>query len=282
MKRFLLRGTTALVATIAALAAASTASADVGGAVGGFNSPAAGTMPLYANGRSTAARLDNATVTVDGVLVKSDAFCDDPQADCYTKAELPWDTTLFSDGIHHITVTVTDVAGESGKVFDSDFEIWNHRPPAWSPTATLNIGSDPTAEPQPAPGAGGSGGGVAGASANSCTSPKLSMELAQKPLRISKRTPVLLKGKRYRFTGRLTCLINGKRHSATKGARIDVRNIVRGKTVRKSGTTVRASGKITLLLSYPSARTIEFRFTNADGKTTKVRIKILIETKKKG
>jgi hypothetical protein len=98
---------------------------------------------------------------------------------------------------------------------------------------------------------------------------------------MSMGVPVLLKGKRYRFTGRLTCVIKGKRKSAPIRTKIALYNVVRGKTVRKTGTTVGAGGKITLKLSYTSSRTIEFRFKAADGKTTKVRIKVRIAAQKK-
>ena len=41
--------------------------------------------------------------------------------------------------------------------------------------------------------------------------------------------------KRYRFTGRLTCVINGKRRSAPKRTRIDILNKVGKKTVDEAG-----------------------------------------------
>jgi hypothetical protein len=107
------------------------------------------------------------------------------------------------------------------------------------------------------------------------------MSLAQNPLRVSHGVPVLLKNKSYRFSGRLTCLIGNKRKSAPKGTRIDVHNIVDRKTVRKPSGKVGGGGKITLVLKYPSSRTIEFRFTSADGNTSKVRIKVRIAQRKR-
>ena len=47
---------------------------------------------------------------------------------------------------------------------------------------------------------------------------------------ISKGVPVLQSGKRYRFNGRLTCVIDGKRRLAPKRARIDILNKVGKKT----------------------------------------------------
>jgi hypothetical protein len=285
MKRFLLRGTTALVgASAIAFGAVSVTGAEelpVSGAAGGYHSPAAGTLALQVTGRTTKARLAYATASVNGGdPVDSAAFCSqDPQADCrFAQVPLKVDTTRYDDGLYHLDVTIWDADGRSYAI-DRDLEVWNH-PPLGSPTATLNVGSSQGATPQGSGNGGASGGAVDGTSATSCKSPRLSMFLAQKPLRVSKGVPVLLKNKRYRFTGRLTCVVNGKRKSAARGAQIAVRNVVGGKTVRKTGTTVRGSGKITLILTYPSSRTIEFRYTAGDGKTSKVRIKVRIAQRK--
>ena len=65
------------------------------------------------------------------------------------------------------------------------------------------------------------------------------MVLAQKPLRVSQRhAGAASAGKRYRFTGRLTCVINGRRRSAPKRTRIDILNTVGKKTMEKPGTTI--------------------------------------------
>jgi len=285
MKRVLLRGTTALVGAFAiAVGAASVAAADepVSGAVGGYRSPAAGTLQLDVTGRATQDPLLDASAAVDGAQVASATYC----TGCsFATVTLKVDTTAYPDGPHHLTVTIRDTAHRSYAI-EKDLEVWNH-PPTGSPTAIMNIGSDSGgAVPQgggnaPGGGPGGApGGGVEGASATSCMSPRLSMFLAQKPLRVSKGVPVLLKNKRYRFTGRLTCLVSGKRKSAAEGTKISLRNTVGRKTVTKPGTKVGTSGKITLLLKYSSSRTIEFRFTAGDGKTSKVRIKVRIAQRK--
>jgi hypothetical protein len=195
---------------------------------------------------------------------------------------LPFDTTKYADGVRHLTITAADTSGDTFTI-NSDVEVWNNRGPNCSPscTAPLNIGSDPTTE-QAAPAAPNPpGGGVQGANETSCKSPRLSMSLSQKPVRVSHGVPVLLKNKRYRFTGRLTCLVGKKRKSATKGTRIEVRNKVGRKTVKKPSGKVGSGGKIRLILKYPSSRTIEFRFTSADHKTSKVRIKVRISQRKR-
>ena len=103
----------------------------------------------------------------------------------------------------------------------------------------LNIGT--TGVQTPAPQNPNNNSGVAGAQAQSCSSPRLSFSLSHKPLRISKGTPVLQTNKRYRFAGRLTCVINGKRVSAPKSTRIEVLNKVGSKTVSKPGHDCRAA-----------------------------------------
>jgi hypothetical protein len=271
-------------ATAIALGAASVTAAGelpLSGSVGsGYRSPADGTLTIQVTGRATQARLLDATAQVDGgKTVDSAAFCaQDPQADCRSDVvALEVDTTIYPDGPHRLIVTIRDAGGRTYTI-NEDLEVWNHRPTS-SPTATLNVGG-PGATPQGAGNGGTAGGAVGGASATSCASPQLSMLLAQKPLRVSTGVAVLRKNTRYRFTGRLTCVVNGKRRSAAKGAKIAVRNVVGGKTVRKPATAVGGSGKITLVLGYPSSRTIVFRYTAGDGKTSEVRIKVRIAQRK--
>jgi hypothetical protein len=191
-------------------------------------------------------------------------------------ATLPFNTGAFADGFYDLHIVLTDADGVTGTVpIKSDFQIWNDRP-SGSSTATLSVGSS---VPQPAPSGGGGGGttpggGVLGASAGSCTTPKLSMVLDQKPLRMHRGVPVLVSGKRYRFTGRLTCVINGKRVSAPKRTRIDVLAIVHGRSALEGRASVGSQGKIVFRLASTSSRTLEFRFTDPNGKVTRVRIKV--------
>ena len=113
-----------------------------------------------------------------------------------------------------------------------------------------------------------------GASAASCASPKLSMLLSQKPVRVRKGAVVLIRGKKYRFTGRLTCLVRNKRVAAPKRTKIQIFAIVKGRTAHEGHGARGSGGKIAIRLASPSARTLEFRFRGADGRTTRVRIKV--------
>jgi hypothetical protein len=298
MKRFLRIGTTALVgASVIAMSAlmAAPAHASVSGQLAGYPHTAGGTrdvdrkITIGVTGSSSAGSLVNATLTIGGISVGSADHFACRNAGCSVgDASIPFDTTGWADGTYHMVATIRDSNGETGTA-ENEIEIWNNRPgqcasPDATPTscpAQLSIGSDPTAEPQPQNNGSNNGGGVEGANESSCKSPRLSMSLDDKPLRVAHGVPVLLKDKTYRFTGRLTCLVNNKRRSAEKGTRIEVRNTVSGKTVRKPSGKVGNGGKITVVAKFASSRTIEFRFTNADGKTSKVSIKVRIAQRKR-
>ncbi len=285
MKRFLLRGTTALVGTATvALGATSLAIADdddgLSAAVGGISDPASGVLNVEVQARDTQGRLATTALAVDAAQVASADLCPDPATGCQAeKAAMALDTQGLADGMHHVVVTVSDADGHTLTAVDRDFEVRNNVVTG-SPTATMNIGAG-AATPQGAAGR-GSGGGVEGASASSCTAPQLSMSLTQRPLRITRGVPVLLQGKRYRFSGRLTCVTRGKRVSAPRGTRVSLIDVVHGKRVRKGHTVVRAGGRVKATLAIASSRAVEFRATTASGKTSKVRIRVLVQRKRKG
>ncbi len=180
---------------------------------------------------------------------------------------------------YSLNYRVTDWAGNEYN--ESKPLSLNNNPDLGKSSQTLSIGTSGTTTPNATTNTSGGSGGVAGASAQSCRSPRLSFSLSQKPMRISKGVPVLQYGKRYRFNGRLTCVINGKRKSAPKRARVDILNKIGKKTYEKAGTTVRDTGKLTVILSYKTSRTITFRFTNTDGQRSTVSIKVKVEKKKK-
>jgi hypothetical protein len=284
MKRILVRGTTALVgASALALGASALASADdspISAAIGGVSSPASGDMSIQVQATDTAAKLVSAVAIVDGRQVGVGDLCPaDSNTNCQAQGTtIGWHTTDFPDGVHQLVVRIADANGTTLDKTQS-FEILNH-PPQGSPSQTLNIGSGSQPQ-QNGSGNNGGSGGVAGASASSCTSPKLSMQLAQKPLRVSKGHPVLQKGKRYRFTGRLTCVVNGKRHSAPKKTRVEENDVVKGKRSFKGGTLVQGSGKVSIIIAVTSSRTIEFSVTDANGKTSRVRIKVTVSKQKR-
>jgi len=192
---------------------------------------------------------------------------------------------------YYRTVTLYDVAGNArvlvgelngnGSVTGQPFDIWH--PSLGSPTQTLTIGTTPLAIPEggtPPPPNPGSGG-VGGASRSSCGTPRLSVMLRTKPLRIRKGVPVLRYKKKYRFTGRLTCVIDGRRKAAPKRTRIAIYNKVGKRTVGKPRTLIRGKGRLNVRLAFVSSRTVIFRFTASDGQRSQVSIKVRVEKKKK-
>ena len=121
-----------------------------------------------------------------------------------------------------------------------------------------------------------------GNQAGSCRSPRLSVSLGQKPLRVSKSVAVLQYGKRYRFVGRLTCVVKGRRVSAPKRTKVELLNKIGKKTYTKTGPRIASKGRFKVSLKYPvGSRTLIFRFRNADKQRSQVSIKIKVEKKKK-
>jgi hypothetical protein len=270
---------------VAFAVAAPARAAGLSGAVGGWSNPIDGARLLDVQARDQTGRLVAATLSVDGQRVGPPAsLCPaDSRTGCQVEsAQLPLNTTAFPDGVHRVVVTISDDQGAIAALLDQQIAFHN-APPANSSSATLTISGGGTVSPEPSPGGSGRGGsgGVESASKSSCTSPILSMSLAQAPLRVSHGVPVLLKSKRYRFRGRLTCVIGGRRRSAPKGAKVELLDVVKGRTVHRPKLTVGASGKLTVVVAYASSRTLEFRYRAVDGKTSIVRVKIRIAARKR-
>jgi hypothetical protein len=139
-----------------------------------------------------------------------------------------------------------------------------------SSSATLTVGNGPGAR------GGGGTGEVAGATASSCRGPKLSMLLDQKPLRVSHGVPVLQRGTRYRFRGRLTCVVRNHRVAAPKRSRIDFLNRLGRRTLDKGGALTRDKGRVTIIVTALSTRTLIFRFAGPNGKNVDVKIKVKV------
>jgi hypothetical protein len=196
-------------------------------------------------------------------------------ADCPTVAapvKLSFDTKQIPDGDHTLVVKVFDAAGNETDETRA-LEVVNH-PNLGRPSATLTIGTSVPGA-QESGGVSGGTGGVAGATASSCSRPKLSVVLNQKPLRIRHSVPVLKQGKRYRFRGRLTCVVHNQRVSAPRRTRIDRLDKLGRRTISKGGALVRSRGKLTFIVPALSSRTLIFRFINGDHRLdVKIKIKV--------
>lgn len=280
---------------------------------GGYGNNPSGTQRVTAWGSDVGVGLDKAEIYIDGVLAASAPFgypddapatADKPEVpstpttkchdlaggdaiadlpidnDClaYGHSTMNLDTNRWLDGPHVMTIRIYDAAGNANDVLrDYAMNITNH-PNLGSSSADLKIGSGNSPTPNGAANGGGSGG-VAGETATSCNSPRLSMELSQKPLKISHGRPVLKYAKRYRFRGRLTCIVKGKRKSAPLKTPVELLNVIGKKTYRKGGATVRKNGAITIILAYKTSRTLVFRYTNPDGRRSQVKLKIQVTKK---
>ena len=266
------------------------------GAVGGVVSPAAGKLSLSVRATDAGLGLARATALLDGAEVAStdlggascadlspgDARVDLPvTAACpvtVPDAALSVDTTTVPDGPHRLAVVVTDAAGQATTILDQDVVVAN-APVVTSNTATLAIGNGSPVSGASGPGASiGTGGGssAGGSGAAACARPELSMFLRQRPLRVSHGVAVLRRNGRYRFGGTLTCLVNRKRKPAKAGLLIDIINKVGTHSLLKGGTATGPGGTISVILAYPSSRTLTFRYRGTDGTTARVSIKLLV------
>ncbi len=274
------RGAAVAVALGLSLVAAATASAAPSAAIGGVRSPAAGTLDLTVQATGDASGLRSATVALGGVTQDSGFFGEpdclpDASAEggCPSTGALPLtvETSAVSDGVHRLQVTVTPGAGPAVVVYDEAITVDN-TPVVSTPSVTVTVGSG-TISPSPP---GGGGGPPRPGGVGACASPRLSMFLAQSPLRFRRAVPVLVAGRRYRYSGRLTCRVNGRRRSAPRGTYIGVRNRLRGRTFVKPALRVRSRGRIVARLAYRSSRVIVFRARSATGKVVSVRIPIRV------
>lgn len=254
------------------------------GAVGGIVSPAAGTLTLSVRATDAGSGLASVQARVDGAVV---AAADLGGVDSVEDVALAIATPAFPDGTHQVQVSATDVAGNTGVLVDQPL-VFGNTPLVRSSTAVLTLGSADVPAPSGGVIGAGGGGAVAGAGgtgtgsggALACRSPRLSMFLKNKPLRISKGVPVLRRNGRYRFSGTLTCLVNGRRVHAPSGVVVGLYNQIGKKTYRKSGITTRSNGAVSIILSYPTSRVLDFRYTSLDGTTARVRIRIVVSAKK--
>jgi hypothetical protein len=256
--------------------------------VGGWHSPTAEALTLQVSGTDVGTGLASAQAIVDGVTMASGTFagsgaCADlsPDAaqvdlplgeDCprVGTAQLPLNPTTLPDGPHTLVVRVLDAAGNATTEtlpLETVHIVPGNR------VQTLTVG---TSVPAAGGGSGGGSGGVLGASASSCSKPKLSMLLDQKPLRVSHGVPVLKHGKRYRFRGTLSCVVRNHRVAAPKRTRVDFLNRLGKRTLDKGGAVTRAKGRVTFIVTALSTRTLIFRFAEANGRKLDVKIKVKV------
>ena len=264
------------------------------GAVGGFKSPTGGALQLAVTASDTGVGLATASATVDGQPAGqvrlgaescSDLSATDPTVDlpaggacppAVSGVALPVDLTPFAVGRHQLQVRVADAVGNTSLILDEALDVAGP-PPAYTPSVSLQIGDGGTLT------AGEGGPLVPKKAVPVCRVPRLSMALDQRPLRVTRAgLPVLRKGRRYRFRGRLTCRVKAGRRSAPLGAPVSLVSRLGpgGRLVlSKAGVVTRRAGRLTLVMSYRSSRTMTFRYHSADGTTSRVQIAIVVATR---
>ena len=110
-------------------------------------------------------------------------------------------------------------------------------------------------------------------------SPRLTMALSTKPLRRVKGVAVLRKGGRYRYSGRLTCVVGGRRVGAPDGSAVQILNTIGKRTLVRNGVTTARKGAVSVILAYSSSRLIRFRHRASDGVTVQVNLRIRVATR---
>jgi hypothetical protein len=266
-------GPVSVKASSLALTVTDDAAPDV--AVGGVSDPSAGVLPVSLTATDHGLGLESATATLAGeppvtidlggpscapISSSTTAINLPLGADCptyVTGVPLNLSTTGVADGPHSVTVTVTDVAGNTTTVVD-ETTVRNHLLVPGS-SVLLAVGSGGQL-PGTTGGTGGKGSSPAGTTLQLCVSPQLSVALASTPLRVSPGgRAVLWAGTRYLFTGRLTCVSKGRRVGAPTNTVVDIRSVVGRRKVPRTGVAVYAQGRFRVLLHPRSTRTIEFR-----------------------
>ena len=266
------------------LAAAPAARADVHGAVGGVRDPAAGVVELTVlASEDDGVGLRSASAVLGGERLAAADFADpaclpdahDPEAGCpgSGSVSLLIDTAEVVDGAQRLEVLVEDGAGGVTHLVDRAITIAN-TPIPWQSTVTLTLGSGPA---RPGSTVSPSGAPPVPGGKPPCSAPRLSIFLAQRPLRVRHGIPVLARGRLYRFEGRLTCRSGGRRHPRRAGHR-------RGAAPRRRAAgpwssrslKARRDGRLVRMAEPAGSRVLVFRVHAADGRIVRVRIPIRV------
>jgi hypothetical protein len=266
-----------LAAFVAALTVPAPAQGATAAAVGGVRDPASGVLDLTVQAvESEGIGLRRASVRLGGTALDSASFaepdCQPGVCPAVGTVALSAPTYGVADGPARLEVTVEDAAGTVTHVVDQTVTVINRQPTSTS-TVTVSVGAG-AKNPQQGPG--GPGGPTGPSDTQGCASPRLSMFLAQRPLRIRRGVPVLAAGRKYRFRGRLTCVIDGRRRAARRGALVQVRDRRKGRTIERPAARVKTGGAIVVRLAHRRSCTVVFRIRGAGGHLVGVRIPIRV------
>jgi hypothetical protein len=266
-----------LSALVAVLTFPAAAQATTSGAVGGVRDPAGGVMELTVQAvENGGVGLRRATVTLGGTALDTATFAEPDCAPGVCPAvgtvALSAPTYGVPDGPARLEVTVEDAAGTVTHVVDKTITV-NNKPVVSTSTVTVSVGAG---SKQRQTGPDGPGGPTGPSDTGGCASPRLSMFLAQRPLRVKRGVPVLAAGRKYRFRGRLTCVIDGRRKAAPRGTLVQVRDRRNGRTIERPAARVKTGGAIVTRLAHRRSCTVAFRIRGAGGHLVSVRIPIRV------
>lgn len=223
-------------------------------AVSGVASPSAGVLGLGLTATDPGLGLASASASVDGTTVASTTFqsggcaplsggaglnlaLDAPCPTTVSNVPLPVDTTKYPDGPHHLVVTVTDIAGNTTTPVDQTIQVLNH-PAQMASSEILSVGNQGAPTTSPAGSRPGSGVGGVSTSAPACASPRLAAALIGHPLRFAPHgVPVLWRGTRYLFSGRLSCVVHGRRVAAPDNTVVNIESLIRVLVAKAHGRT---------------------------------------------
>jgi hypothetical protein len=248
------------------------------GSVGGVQSPAetGSTLRLTIDASDTGSGLSSARASIDGNTA-SVSLCSAPACP-ETVSDVPLSVDVGGAGSHVLLVTVTDAAGNTGILLETPIEVLTPVSPATN-TVTVGIsarhGGPPEETPTEEP---GHKHPPEELPPPVCPSPMLEMHLDSKPLGYTRQgVPVLRRGKRYRFAGRLTCLHGRRRVSAPDGTPVRVlRKLGRRTFTTGRGTMLVHGGSLSAMLAFKSTQTTIFRYNQTGGEDVEVGIRIKV------
>jgi hypothetical protein len=261
------------------------------GAVGGVQSVVAGSLNLIVDATDSGLGLYSLNASLDGQTVASAQLGGVSCTDLSTGSviDLPLDADCPSqvvgvpisvnvanvpDGMHLLRVTVTDAAGTTASLVNQEIEVLNHPAPQ-IPSVTVSIGTAGSSGSTVSAAGTTNSVGVSTSARTACAGAVLSVRLSDKPLGISHGRLVLRRGKRYRYRGRLTCLVNGRRTGAPRNSVVDVGSKVRDRYYKVLRTKTNAKGQISVAMACSSTRTIVFSYTSSSGGVAEASLRVV-------
>lgn len=268
------------------------------GTVSGVRSPveAGSTLNLTIDAYDAGSGLESAEAAIDGNTATVALCTIAPGGECPKSASnVPLAIDVGGEGSHELVVTVSDAAGDTATLVEEAIEVRGMRPPSGaSVVIAVGIaggGHGPPEGPPPKerPGHGGRPErGVLSSkegAAPACRAPMLSMRLASRPLGYAAHhVPVLRRGGRYLFAGRLTCRRGARRVSAPDGTPVRVRRLIGGCGLRlwrctliPPASVIRTRhGRLRARVRIAGPGAVIFEYRPPGGESVRVRLRVAV------